>query len=126
MKKIMSKKKYIIDGKEVVAWITRGGKRIPIFEEITITDVTPKGYEPLESGKTVTPKLEKLKGETTDQAIARVVGYQIDNGKVKIIETKDGWKAIINDFGDIRTFSAYKKQHVLNQVYKALYPDYLE
>ena len=28
----MSEKKYIIDGKEVVAWVTRGGKRIPIFE----------------------------------------------------------------------------------------------
>ena len=28
----MSKKKYIIEGKEVVTWITRGGKRIPIFE----------------------------------------------------------------------------------------------
>ena len=28
----MSEKKYIIDGKEVIAWITRGGKRIPIFD----------------------------------------------------------------------------------------------
>ena len=29
----MSEKKYIIDGKEVVAWITRGGKRVPIFDK---------------------------------------------------------------------------------------------
>ena len=29
----MSEKKYIIDGKEVVAWITRGGERIPIFDK---------------------------------------------------------------------------------------------
>ena len=84
-------KKY---DREPIAWITRGGKHVPIFDKIT--DVTPKGFGPSKGGKRVTPVLEKLKGETTDQAIERIVGYQIDNGKT------------INDLKHIKSPNLYE------------------
>jgi len=81
-------------------------------------------YSPKTPLRTEKQKLEKLKGETTDQAIERKVGYQIDNGKVTLEQTKDGWKATVADWESPKTFRAFKKQHVLNQVYEFLNPEY--
>ncbi|MFA5234516.1 MAG: hypothetical protein WC390_08970 [Sulfurimonas sp.] len=88
-----------------------------------ITDVTPRGYAPSVGGQVVTPKLERLKGETLDEAMARSVGYQIDNGAVKLTEDVNGWKATIAG-EDPQIIRGIKKQDVINQVYKALNPDY--
>ena len=88
----------------------------------TSEDVAPEGFGPsAEIGK---PVLEGLKGETLDQAIARSVGYQIDNGIVKLEETHDGWKATIAAGEGKNVFSATKKQSVLNEVYEFLNPGY--
>jgi len=96
-------------------------KAIEKEKGFTIEDVTPEGFSPTEIGK---PVLEGLKGETLDQAIARSVGYQIDNGIVKLEETHDGWKATIAIGEDVSVFSSVKKQSVLNQVQEFLNPDY--
>jgi hypothetical protein len=103
-----------------------------IAEEIgrgtTISDVTPKGFGVEEGGEVVSPKVQKRAGETLDEAIAREVGYQIDNGRVKLVEDRDGWKATVVGVGDEKPhiIRAYSKQQVLNEVWKYLNPDYVE
>lgn len=83
-------------------------------------DVTPEGFGPETPTSKVTPKVEKMKGEGLDEAISRAVNTQIENGTVKLVETKDGWKATIGT----ETFRATKKQDVLNQVYRSMNPEY--
>lgn len=94
----------------------------------TIEDVTPEGYGPTAGEtETITPKLEMLPSETEDQAMARVVGYGIDNGTVKLEETPDAWKArvlIVGDFERPRVFYGLTKQSVIKQAYEALNPAY--
>ncbi len=101
---------------------------LPVKEALPkIQDIVPKGYEIETPIKIIAPKLERLKGETLDQAIARKVGYQIDNGRVKLEENPiGGWKATLSPIGAEKPqmISAYKKQDVLNEVYKKLYPEY--
>jgi hypothetical protein len=95
---------------------------------VTISDVTPKGFGVEEGGEVVSPKVQKRAGETLDEAIAREVGYQIDNGRVKLAEDRDGWKATIVGVADDKphVIRAYSKQQVLNEVWKYLNPDYVE
>ena len=90
--------------------------------ETKIEDVTPKGFG-VEEAKGEVRVIEALKNETTDKTIERVVGNQIDNGVVKLEETKDGWKAKVLKGEKPLTFSAFKKQDVLNQVFKEMFPD---
>ena len=86
-----------------------------------IKDVTPDGYGPTE--ETGTAKVnDMLKGESIDEAMTRKIGYQIDNGNVKIEETKDGWKAIISTSTGPNVIRATKKQAVINLAFKKLYP----
>ncbi len=92
-------------------------------EGVNIKDVTPKGFEP-DKGDIEVPVLQKLKGETTDQAIERGVGYQINNGVVKLEETPNGWKATIKGGEKPQVIQAFNKQQVLNETYKILNPDY--
>ena len=95
---------------------------------VAILDVTPEGFGPgIESSSIVSPKIQKRKGETLDEAIAREVGYQIDNGRVKITEDRDGWKATAWAVDDEkpRIIRAYSKQQVLNEVWRYLNPDYV-
>lgn len=94
----------------------------PKKEKVKITDVTPKGYGPAKA-ETTSTIYDKLKGETTDQAIERNVGYQIENGKVKLEQDAVGWKATIYQGDEPQIIRAYKKQDVLNKVFKNLNPD---
>ena len=81
-------------------------------------------YSPQIPTKIISPTIEKLKGESIDQAIARKIGYQIDNGVVKLEDTPDGWKATILQGDNPQIIRGVKKQQVLNEVYKNLNPDY--
>jgi hypothetical protein len=88
----------------------------------TFKDVTPSGYGPSNQN---TPKTveQRMSGESFDQAAARKVGYQIDNGRVKMKETPDGWQATVNTGNGMRVFTGQKKQGVINQVFDELHPD---
>lgn len=87
----------------------------------SISDVTPPGYGPNTPTEAEKPILETLRGETPDEAIARKIGYQIDNGTVKLSESPDGWKAVVNiGSEEPKIIQAFKKQDVLNEVFKEL------
>ena len=87
-------------------------------------DFNPEDYAPEVVAKNERPKLEKLKDESLDKAIERSVGYQIENGVVKLEETTDGWKAIVSGGEEPKVFRSYKKQQVLNDVHNFLNPEY--
>ena len=93
-----------------------------------VEDVTPKGFGIEGGGNVVSPKIQKLRGETLDNAIAREVSYQIDNGRVKLVEDRDEWKATVVGVADEKphVIRAYKKQQVLNEVWGYLNPNYVE
>lgn len=95
-----------------------------IKSDFTIEDVTPKEFKPGENISTGRV-FETLNGETGDMARARIVGYQIDNGKVKLIDTPNGWEARISDVGgDNIVRAGYKdKQQLINDVYDILNPN---
>ena len=95
---------------------------------VSIKDVTPKGFGPETPQVSTKIPLERLKGETADQAIARKVGYQIDNGFVKLEPAGNGgsgWKATVTGLGDNdkQIFQGFKKEQVLKQVFEKLYPE---
>ena len=99
-------------------------------EEVTFVDVTPPGYGPGGDGsdeELVTPEPERLPGESSDQARARAVGYQVDNGIVGLFEVPyAGWRATVFRPDDERphVIGSYKKQQVINEVYRYLFPPY--
>jgi hypothetical protein len=102
---------------------------VPPAQEGEVLDVTLKGYGPAQTtGRTVYPAPQKIKGESSDDATAREVGYQIDNGRVKLEQTQDGWKATIasSGFDKPQIIRSYKKQQVLNEVWKALNQPYTQ
>jgi hypothetical protein len=88
-----------------------------------VTDVTPEGFAPTQSlvEKEV---IERIGDETLDEAIARKVQYQIDNGKVTITEDQFGWGALVKTSTGPRVFAAYKRQDLMNQVFQFLYPQF--
>lgn len=89
----------------------------------TITEMTIEGFSPSQSEKIVLPPVERIGNETLDEAIARKVGYQIENGIVELTEDEGGWKAKVGFSvdGSPCVFQSFKKQHVLNQVFNYLY-----
>jgi hypothetical protein len=92
--------------------------------DFSIKDVTPEGFGPA-NVEPSTRMFEKLSGETGDMARARMVGYQIDNGVVKLTDTPNGWEARISGVGgDNLVKAGYKdKQQLINDVYEVLNPD---
>jgi hypothetical protein len=86
------------------------------------------GFSPSTEEMTmVRVEIERIGNETLDEAIARKVGYQIDNGLVKLWQDGDTWKAtVINRTeGGNKSFASSRKQQVLNQVFGFLNPDYV-
>lgn len=125
IKAIVDAEKSLVKNKAVQALdptgFTSGAGQSAKINEI---DYAPKGYGVDTVSHTVTPSIERLKGETLDQAIARKVNYQIDNGIVDITQDTDGWKATIQSTNGPKTIRAIKKQQLLNETYKYLNPDY--
>jgi len=115
-------------GKPVPAEVLKDYPELGKKETATVKDVTPKGYGPSGKGEIVSPQIEKKTGESLDEAIAREVGYQVDNGRVKLVEDRDGWKATVAGLTDDKphVIRAYKKQQVLNEVWNYLNPSYVE
>jgi hypothetical protein len=69
---------------------------------------------------------DKLKNETGDQYMARKVGYQIDNGVVKIEQDpiSQSWKSTISGMGDNdRSVITGSKNDVIKQTYQRLNPE---
>ena len=94
---------------------------------IRFLDVTPEGYGPQAADPNESPRvLDRLAGESLDAAIARHVGYQVDNGRVKLTEDRDGWTARVGGQVDGAALvkKATSKQQVLNQVFGEMYPGY--
>ncbi len=92
-------------------------------------DATPEGFGVSEGGREVKAKLQRLKGESVDAAMAREVGYQIDNGRVKLTPEREGWKATIvgpRDEGRPHIIGAHSKEQVISETWKYLHPDYVE
>ncbi len=85
--------------------------------------MTPEEFGPSDSGYTG-EVLSRMRSETLDAAIARYVGYAIDNDRVKLEETRDGWKATVRSMtdGGPRVILGFRKQQVLNLVFSELYP----
>ena len=98
--------------------------KAPVTQDLKGKQGNITDYEPGVADKMVKPTLERLKGETIDQAIERSVGYQIDNGKVKLTQDQGGWKATVKDGEEPKIIRAFNKQEVLNQVYDFLNPEY--
>lgn len=99
----------------------RGGDAAP-----TISPVKIPGMEWMdnggdeESGRT---EEERMAGETLDDAMARKVGYQIENGLVKLSVNHDGWQArVTSPTGKPYTFGATDKKDVIAQVFSHFYP----
>lgn len=94
----------------------------------TINEIDIAGFGPSTGDMIeVRPEIERIGNETLDEAIARRVGYQIDNGIVRLSEDADGWKATVawgTSNGKPRVFRSYSKQSVLNQVFSYLNPTY--
>lgn len=81
------------------------------------------GYEPEEQPATPCASLpaQKLRGESWDEYVTRKVGYQIDNGRVRVFETVGGWNADITTTDGLRKLSGYyKKSQLLNAVFEIL------
>jgi capsid protein len=86
-------------------------------------DVTPSGFGPGTSSQEKT-KEQRMRGESIDQAINRKVGYQVDNGNVKIAEDKGGWVvSVAQPEGKPRQYRSSNRQQAINQAYTELYPD---
>lgn len=69
---------------------------------------------------------DKLKNETGDQYMSRKVGYQIDNGVVKIEQdpVSQSWKSTIIGMGDNdRSVITGSKNDVIRQTYQRLNPE---
>ena len=89
----------------------------------SIRDATPSGYGPSTSSQEKT-KEQRMRGESIDDAINRKVGYQVDNGLVKINEDKGGWVvSVAQPEGNPRKFRSSSRQQAINQAYEELYPD---
>jgi lambda family phage portal protein len=89
----------------------------------SIRDATPSGYGPSASSQEKT-KEQRMRGESIDDAINRKVGYQVDNGLVKINEDKGGWVvSVAQPEGSPRKFRSSSRQQAINQAYEELYPD---
>ena len=89
----------------------------------SIRDATPSGFGPSTSSQEKT-KEQRMRGESIDDAINRKVGYQVDNGSVKINEDKGGWVvSVAQPEGNPRKFRSSSRQQAINQAYEELYPD---
>jgi hypothetical protein len=89
----------------------------------SIRDATPSGYGPSTSSQEKT-KEQRMRGESIDDAISRKVGYQVDNGRVKIAEDKGGWVvSVAQPEGKPKQYRSYNRQQAINQAYTELYPD---
>jgi lambda family phage portal protein len=89
----------------------------------SIRDATPSGYGPSTSSQEKT-KEQRMRGESIDDAINRKVGYQVDNGRVKIAEDKGGWVvSVAQPEGKPKQYRSYNRQQAINQAYTELYPD---
>lgn len=88
-------------------------------------DVTPEGYGPsTEEMETVYPKVQTCRNETIDEAMAREVGWRVEEGRAKFTEGSDGWKCVLATVYGPRVFYGYKKQDVINLVWQELNPPY--
>jgi lambda family phage portal protein len=89
----------------------------------SIRDATPSGYGPSTSSQEKT-KEQRMRGESIDDAINRKVGYQVDNGNVKIVSDKGGWVvSVAQPEGKPKQYRSYNRQQAINQAYTELYPD---
>jgi lambda family phage portal protein len=89
----------------------------------SIRDATPSGYGPSTSSQEKT-KEQRMRGESIDDAINRKVGYQVDNGRVKIASDQGGWVvSVAQPEGNPRKFRSANRQQAINQAYEELYPD---
>lgn len=88
--------------------------------KVIIKDVTPEGYGPMEN-KPFKHAIQKLRYETLDEAIMRLVGYQIDNGLMVLTQDRDGWKGTIKTPTGLQVIRAYKKQDCINAMYSFWY-----
>jgi hypothetical protein len=87
------------------------------------TDATPEGFGPTDSGDWTNVQ-HMLRGESTDQAVERLVGYQVDNGRVKVFKDGDLWVARVSQIeGKPRLIKSFKKQQVLNEAFTELFPN---
>lgn len=91
---------------------------------VEVRDVTPKGFGP-DDAQAEPMRVERMSGETVDQAMARYVQDQVDNGLVSLEQGRDGWVARVSgvEEGAVVTRTAFKKQALVNEVFKLLYPD---
>jgi hypothetical protein len=101
--------------------------RAPVFGSTggnLMSDVTPNGFGPDQVTGSAKKEIQRLKGETLDQAINREVGYQVDNGKVRFEQTSDGWQATVMAAEGPKIIKGYSKQQVTNAVHSYLNPEY--
>jgi hypothetical protein len=85
--------------------------------------VTPEGFGPVET-ESGPIREQRLPGESLDAAIVRKVGYQVDNGRVRIYQEGDQWVAQINQVeGQPRKVKSLRKQQVYNLAFNELYPN---
>lgn len=85
--------------------------------------MTPAGFGPTDSIES--PIIEqRMRGETLDDAVNRKVGYQIDNGLVKIDNDGHEWVVSVNQTeGGPRKFRSFKRQEAINLAFRELYPN---
>lgn len=113
-------KKYVIDGREVIGWITRGGKRVPIFEKDD--DITPEDMSLVSVATGSTGNIDE-KIQYRDHDILVFYGYEMDrqkfNSALPDTSTKRKfWGAIVGDW-DVsgNSFKKFKsKPEVINWI----------
>lgn len=109
----------------ISAWDKAKNKLSGKIEGPNITDVTPEVFSP--NTEQNTTQISKLKGETIDDLQARYVGYQIDNGLVKI-EPNPTQESYVGTYflkGRQYKTTGSKKQDVIKKIFEDLYPDYV-
>lgn len=83
-------------------------------------DVTPEGMGPAKASEKVVE--ERMRGESVEDAINRKIGYQVDNGIVKIESVGDSWVVSVKQTGGgVKKYSSFKKQQAVNEAYSELY-----
>ena len=90
----------------------------------TITEIDPFPPENIEG---FTNTIEKIFNESVDETIERKVNSLIEQGIVKLEQTRNGWTATISNIDNTRglVYSAYSKIKVYQIIMKCVYEDYV-